>query len=145
MPGVVAHRDRAGTFANARTISFCYISSGFRLTAVTGAGNPHTGSNIMSKVQNQLFDCACGGEHLTRREAEVLGLVAAGHSNGRIGRLLGISTRTVDQHLGTMLRRARVANRAELVARCYAAGILRQDCWPPIPSGRLCLAAGARA
>lgn len=67
-------------------------------------------------------------------------LVAAGLSNEYVARMLFISARTVDRHLATMLRRADAANRAELVARCYAAGILRHSVWPPTWSGTRCLA-----
>jgi predicted DNA-binding transcriptional regulator len=69
----------------------------------------------------------------------VLPLVAAGMSNEQIARVLSISIRTVDQHVATMLRRADAANRAELVARCYAAGIMREGTWPPAWSGQRCL------
>jgi DNA-binding CsgD family transcriptional regulator len=83
--------------------------------------------------------CPSGACHRTARETQILPLVAAGMSNERIARLLGISARTVDQHLTTMLRRASAANRAELVARCYAAGIMREGIWPPAWSGMRCL------
>ena len=38
-----------------------------------------------------------------------------------------------------MLRRTQARNRAELVARAYAAGILTPRAWPPRQSGRRCL------
>lgn len=89
--------------------------------------------------------CPAGAGHLTAREAQVLPLVAAGMSNEQIARTLSISIRTVDQHVTTMLRRADAANRAELVARCYAAGIMREGTWPPALSDQRCLTvAGSR-
>ena len=54
--------------------------------------------------------------------------------------MLGISTRTVDHHLRTMLRRAGAQSRVELVARCYAAEIMVAGTWPPAWSGGRCLA-----
>jgi DNA-binding CsgD family transcriptional regulator len=84
--------------------------------------------------------CQSGADHLTDRELEVLLLVAVGKHNKEIAKVLGISTRTVDHHLRTMLRRASVQGRAELVARCYAAGIMVAGTWPPAWSGSRCLA-----
>jgi DNA-binding NarL/FixJ family response regulator len=59
--------------------------------------------------------------------------------NSQIARTLGISTRTVEQHFVAMRRRAGAASRGELIARCYAAGILDQGVWPPGWSGARCL------
>jgi DNA-binding NarL/FixJ family response regulator len=69
-------------------------------------------------------------------------LAAAGMTNKRIGRALGISARTVDLHVETMLRRTGATCRAELIARCYAAGILAVMSWPPAWSGSRCLTVG---
>ena len=76
-----------------------------------------------------------GSNHLTEREIEVLVLVASGQHNKQIAQVLGISTRTVDHHLRAMLLRAGASSRAELIARCYVAGILAGDRWPPAWSG----------
>lgn len=75
--------------------------------------------------------------HLTRRQVDVLILVAGDLHTSEIAAALGVSVRTVDQHLATMMQRADVRTRAGLVARCYAAGILPHDAWPPVWSGRL--------
>jgi DNA-binding CsgD family transcriptional regulator len=88
----------------------------------------------------RLCRCRSGADHLTDREVDVLLLVAVGKHNKEIAKVLGISTRTVDHHLRTMLRRAGVQGRAELVARCYAAEIMIAGVWPPAWSGRRCLA-----
>ncbi len=84
--------------------------------------------------------CRSGADHLTDREVDVLLLVAAGQHNKEIAQVLGISTRTVDHHLRTMLRRAGAQSRVELVARCYAAEIMVAGTWPPAWSGGRCLA-----
>jgi DNA-binding CsgD family transcriptional regulator len=76
---------------------------------------------------------------LTDREIEVLLLAASGRSNRSIARILCISIRTVDQHIQSMLRRTEAEDRAELVARCYAGGILRSGVWPPAWSGHYCM------
>lgn len=109
--------------------------------SVWGGGSEGQGTLMHGEATGAGCDCRSGDCHLTVRECQVLPLIAAGMNNGRIGRRLGISTRTVDQHLVTMLRRAGAENRTELVARCYAAGILRSGTWPAAWSGLRCLAA----
>lgn len=54
---------------------------------------------------------------LTRREIEVLGLMAEGQTNAGIATRLVISEGTVKSHVGHVLRKMRAANRAEAVSR----------------------------
>ena len=54
---------------------------------------------------------------LTRRETEVLELLAAGLSNAKIAARLGLSGRTVDTHVSAILRKLHVRTRAEASAR----------------------------
>jgi DNA-binding NarL/FixJ family response regulator len=89
--------------------------------------------------QGQACPCAPGGAHLTHREIEVLVLAAAGMTNRHIGRVLGISVRTVDLHVETMRRRTGATCRGELIARCYATGVLAIMVWPPAWSGSRCV------
>jgi LuxR family transcriptional regulator, regulator of acetate metabolism len=56
---------------------------------------------------------------LTRRELEVLELMAAGASNAEIAERLVISVGTVKSHVKHILRKLRAANRAEAVSRYY--------------------------
>jgi DNA-binding CsgD family transcriptional regulator len=95
----------------------------------------------MSEDQARGNSCHCksAAGHLTEREIEVLLLVASGQHNKQIALALGISTRTVDHHLRAMLVRAGANSRAELIARCYVAGILDRGTWPPAWSGAHCL------
>jgi DNA-binding CsgD family transcriptional regulator len=53
---------------------------------------------------------------LTPRQSRVLQLVAAGYDDRRIGRLLGISTRTVNTHLQHIYRALGVTSRTEALA-----------------------------
>jgi DNA-binding CsgD family transcriptional regulator/GAF domain-containing protein len=57
------------------------------------------------------------GASLTRREVEVLRLMAGGDTNGRIARRLVISEGTVKSHVKHILRKLGAANRAEAVSR----------------------------
>jgi DNA-binding NarL/FixJ family response regulator len=54
---------------------------------------------------------------LTRRELDVLRLLADGHSNKSIADSLVISDGTVKFHVNSILRKLHVANRAEAVSR----------------------------
>ena len=51
---------------------------------------------------------------LTRRERDVLRLVAAGYTYKEVGVRLSISARTVETHAATVLRKLRLSNRREL-------------------------------
>lgn len=72
----------------------------------------------------------------TDRELGILRHVAAGATNEEAAACLNLSAHTVAGHLRAMLRRSKARNRAELVARAYAAGVLVPGKWPPGLSGR---------
>jgi DNA-binding NarL/FixJ family response regulator len=61
---------------------------------------------------------------LTDRQAEVLALVGQGRSNKEIARALGVSERTVKDHLTIVFARLAVGSRAEAVARAGALGLI---------------------
>ena len=61
-----------------------------------------------------------GSEMLTRREHEVLTLIAAGASNKEAGRRLGISPRTVEVHRARIMEKLGARNTVELVHRVLA-------------------------
>jgi DNA-binding NarL/FixJ family response regulator len=53
-------------------------------------------------------------DQLTRRERDVLRLIAAGYTYKEIGTRLSISARTVETHAAAVLRKLRLSNRREL-------------------------------
>ena len=55
--------------------------------------------------------------HLSAREGEVLRHLAAGRTDREIGEQLGISPRTVETHVGSILHKLSVRNRAEAARR----------------------------
>jgi DNA-binding CsgD family transcriptional regulator len=73
------------------------------------------------------------------RELGILRHIAAGATNEEAAARLNLSAHTVAGHLRVMLGRSQARNRAELVARAYAGGILVAGVWPPTLSGRRCL------
>ena len=64
-------------------------------------------------------------ELLSQRELEVLGLIRQGFSNDEIGRLLGISERTVRAHVTAILAALGAVDRAQAVARGFELGLLK--------------------
>ena len=61
---------------------------------------------------------------LTGRELEVLTLVAKGLSSHRVGRLLGISEKTVKNHLTAIYAKLAVSCRAEAVLCAVRRGLV---------------------
>jgi DNA-binding CsgD family transcriptional regulator len=57
---------------------------------------------------------------LTSRQHDVLRLVADGATNAEIAQRLGLSVRTVDHHMSSILARHGVRTRAEALARLRA-------------------------
>jgi DNA-binding NarL/FixJ family response regulator len=53
------------------------------------------------------------GPGLTRRELEILQLVAEGHSNSQLAKMLWVTEQTVKFHLSNLYRKLDVANRTE--------------------------------
>lgn len=66
---------------------------------------------------------------LSARQHACLELAAAGLSSARIGQRLGISARTVDEHLALACRALGVRTRVQAVARLVQSA--RADCEPP--------------
>lgn len=62
---------------------------------------------------------------LSPREAEVLSLIAAGHTNAEIAKKLYLSVRTVESHRAHIQRKTGRATRAELVALAREQGLVR--------------------
>ena len=60
---------------------------------------------------------------LSRREVEVLRLLAAGDSNGEIARRLGLSPHTVERHLANIYRKLDARGRAEATAFAVRHGL----------------------
>ncbi len=54
-------------------------------------------------------------EALTRRELDVLRLLAKGNTNRQIASLLGLSMRTVENHRANLMGKLGLASRVELV------------------------------
>lgn len=83
-------------------------------------------SKILAEFARQAQDTSAGdqpGAHLTRREREVLGLVASGSTNKEIAIALGISRSTVKNHLQNILEKLHLDNRVQAAAFALREGL----------------------
>ena len=67
---------------------------------------------------------ATGGVALTRRELDILKLLARGYTNRQIADELGLSVRTVEGHRANLMGKLGVASRVELVRYAEQHGLL---------------------
>ena len=65
-----------------------------------------------------------GAPALTRREVEVIGLVARGKTNRAIARELAISERTVDRHVSNILMKLALPSRSAATGYAYEHGLV---------------------
>jgi two-component system NarL family response regulator len=102
--------------------------------AMTGAGNVMSARAISNLFdENRPQELASGqdphghrpaGEaRLTRRETEILELLAAGHSNREISKRLFLSEKTVKAHLATVFRKLGVNNRTQAAMMAVSMGL----------------------
>lgn len=85
------------------------LKGGMNSPADCRAGNVHP----VETVRQAIWDAPVFA--LTRREAEILALVCRGISSSAIAEQLGLSTRTVDHHRSSILRKYGVKNTAQAV------------------------------
>jgi DNA-binding CsgD family transcriptional regulator len=60
---------------------------------------------------------------LSRRESEVLGLLASGQANAEIGAALGVSVHTIERHVANIFVKIGARNRAEATAWAHRRGL----------------------
>jgi two-component system, NarL family, response regulator NreC len=63
---------------------------------------------------------------LSDREREVLRLLALGHTNQEIAKMLYLSVRTVETHRAHIMQKLRLTSRAELVRHAIDQGLLEE-------------------
>ena len=64
---------------------------------------------------------------LTRREKEILRLVAEGHSNAKLAKMLWVTEQTVKFHLSNVYRKLNVSNRTEAARWAQINGLLTEQ------------------
>ncbi len=70
---------------------------------------------------------------LTRREREVLGLVAAGQANREIAATLGVSRHAVKKHVRNILKKLQLRSRMEVAVHALQRNMFARAEWPRPP------------
>ena len=73
---------------------------------------------------------AAEADPLSDREREILRLLALGHTNQEIAKMLYISVRTAETHRAHIMQKLRLTTRAELVRHALAQGLLDDPAAP---------------
>jgi len=79
-------------------------------------------------IRDEAFDV-----HLTDREQEILELVAVGLSAKEIAKAAFIAPRTVERHIENIRLKVRAKNRAHLITRAIASGLIGAIAAPEEP------------
>jgi DNA-binding NarL/FixJ family response regulator len=85
------------------------------------------GTFMTASIQDRLRDLRSQGHttiHLSKREREVIKMIALGHSSKEIGRLLGISPRTVDTYRTRLMGKLDLKTLADVVRYAVHTGIV---------------------
>jgi two-component system response regulator NreC len=72
-------------------------------------------------------EAKAAADPLSEREREVLRLLALGHTNQEIAKMLYISVRTAETHRAHIMQKLRLSTRAELVRYALAQGLLEPE------------------
>ena len=88
--------------------------------AIFGEGVAHRVTELLTAPAHRAEDVF---PELTRRERQVLDLIADGRSNSVIARQLHLAPKTVSNHISAIFTKLRAADRAEAIARARDAGI----------------------
>ncbi len=131
MPALVLHRrgDRVVPIARGRELAALLPNA--RFVALSGDSHlPHIDDQreVQRALAGFLDDTvaaeANGDSPLTRRETEVLRLVAAGLSNREIAGSLVLSEHTVHRHVANLLRKLGQSSRAAAAAQATRGGLI---------------------
>jgi DNA-binding NarL/FixJ family response regulator len=94
-----AHPDDIGAAVRQAFQSTIFFATGHRPARARVGGSSSEAIGIL--------------DSLTKRELEILRLVAEGHSNGQLARMLWVTEQTVKFHLSNVYRKLGVSNRTE--------------------------------
>jgi DNA-binding NarL/FixJ family response regulator len=99
------------------------IRQAFDVSVFFAHSHGATATNVTSIRQQAAQD----QPGLTKRELEILQLVAEGHSNGELARMLWVTEQTVKFHLSNIYRKLDVANRTEASRWAQLHGLLAEQ------------------
>jgi DNA-binding NarL/FixJ family response regulator len=87
--------------------------------------DPTVAARLVSVLADGGSPARAESERLTRREREVLALIASGRSNKRIALELGISEKTVKTHVGHLLEKLGVSDRTQAALLAVRDGLVK--------------------
>jgi NarL family two-component system response regulator LiaR len=87
--------------------------------------DPAVAARLVTALSQRPAVIRADPERLTRRETEVLELIAAGRSNKRIALALGISEKTVKNHVSHLLEKLGVSDRTQAALLAVREGLVR--------------------
>ncbi len=91
--------------------------------------DPTAAARLVHTIAQRQRSPVSDHERLTRREREVLELIAGGRSNKRIAAELGISEKTVKNHVGHLLEKLGVADRTQAALLAVRQGLIGEQPW----------------
>ncbi len=131
VPALVLHRRGDRTVPISRGRELAALLPNARFVALNGDSHlPHLDDQreLQRALAGFLGDAARaetnGSSPLSRRETEVLRLVAAGLSNREIASSLVLSEHTVHRHVANILRKLAQSSRAAAAAHATRAGLI---------------------
>ena len=110
-----AHPDDVASTVRQTFDSTIFLANSFSANGRTNGSAAH----VPAGVEDDKVD-------LTRREREILALVAEGHSNRELARMLWVTEQTVKFHLSNIYRKLDVANRTEASRWAHRHGLVGQ-------------------
>jgi DNA-binding NarL/FixJ family response regulator len=126
-----AHDDRQhieGAFAAGASVYCVKTAEPEDLAAAIRQAFEHSvyfaGAQVRSATRQPTADAVEPSAELTPRELEILQLVAEGHSNAQLARMLWVTEQTVKFHLSNIYRKLDVANRTEASRWAQLHGLL---------------------
>jgi DNA-binding NarL/FixJ family response regulator len=96
----------------------------FKAVRLANQGSSLLQPVIASRLMHHIAENASEHPTLTRREQEVLELLAQGKTNKEISAALVISERTVKFHISSLMRKLGAGNRTEAVANAARLGLI---------------------
>ena len=97
------------------------------IRATTTVAGTYVDSSLMPRMTARFVGQKNGGAavHVSKREAEVLRLIACGHSNKEIASQLDLSVKTVEAHKANAMRKLDLSGRIDIVKYAILQGWLR--------------------
>ena len=123
--------DDESVFAALRAGAFGYTVKGAGPEEIVAAvravahGDAVFGASVAGRMLGHFSRAATAGPfpQLTEREHEVLHLLASGLDNPAVGRRLGVSGKTVRNHVSNIVTKLQVADRTAAIIRARDAGL----------------------